>query len=198
MLKNPNEFDKGKTIVYFIRHGERVHIPDKKNFGLEIPGPGLSALGKKQAKKVAKEISKIKDEIDVLYSSNMKRAIETAEEIGKKINKKPKIVPNISEFRKIVFERKIHKNEFWKHYFKQRKALKTFDKILLANNGKVIVIVAHGNVIKALIFRKLGLSLKNSGKFHNMNCNISVARYLGKRLDHVCSFNTESIKHSSI
>ncbi len=198
MLKNPNEFDKNKTIVYFIRHGERIHIPGNSNLGLQIPGPGLTMLGKKQAKKVGKELSKLKDEIDVLYSSNMTRAIETAEEVGKQINKKLIVVPEISEFKHIVFEKKIHKKLYWKHYFKLKKALQTFDKILLKNKGKVIVIVAHGNVIKSLIFRKLGLSLRNTARFHNMNCNISVARYIGKKLDQVCSINSESIKHSSI
>lgn len=198
MLKNPNEYDKGKTIVYFIRHGERIHIPGNPNLGLEIPGPGLTARGKRQAKKVAKEFAKIKDEIDVLYSSSMTRAIETAEEISKKIGKKARIISGIVEFRHIVFEKKVHKLEFWKHYFKQRKAKTTFNKILMKNKGKVIVIVAHGNVIRALIFGKLGMSLRNLAKFHNLNCNISVARYVGKKLDHVCSFNSESINHSFV
>lgn len=198
MLKNPNEFEKGKTIVYFIRHGERIHIPNSPDIGILIPGPGLTKKGKSQAKKVAKELSKIKSEIDVLYCSEMTRAIETANEIGKKIGKKPIIVKGIAEFSDIIWKRKIHKAKFWGNYFKQRKSIKEFNKLLDKNKGKVIVMVVHGNVIKSLIFRKLGLSLKKSGFFHHMNCHISIARYKGKKLDHISCYNSNTIHHSSI
>ena len=58
MLKNLNEYEKGRTIVYFVRHGERIHIPNSPNSGLLIPGPGLTSKGKKQAIEVAKELYK--------------------------------------------------------------------------------------------------------------------------------------------
>ncbi len=196
MLKNPNKYEMGRTIVYFVRHGERIHIPNSPNSGLLIPGPGLTPKGKKQAREVAKKFSKIKDEIDVLYSSGMTRAIETANEISKQIDKKPIIVKGISEFNVAVWDRKVYKKKFWENYLKQSRAIKTFNKILEKNKGKVIVIVAHGNVIKALIFRKWGLSLKKCGNVHHMNCYISVVRYKGKKLDHICCFNSNTLEHS--
>jgi len=195
MLKNPNKYEIGKTIVYFIRHGDREHIPDNLGIGLRIPGPGLSSLGIIQAKKVAKEISKIKNQIDSLYCSKMQRAIDTAKIIGKKINKKPKIAPGIEEFNKFLWKRKLYHYKFWKHYLLYRKAIKSFNKILDENKGKVVVIVAHGNVIQSLIFRKLGISFIKAGKFHHGNCNISIARYNNRNLDHVCCFNSTSISH---
>lgn len=198
MLKNPNKYEIGKTIVYFIRHGERIHIPHSPGAGILIPGPGLSPKGKKQAKEVAKKLSKIKHEIDALYSSDMSRAIETANEISKKISKKPIIIPGISEFNGDVWNGHIHKKVFWKNYFKQNKAIQVFNRILEKNKGKVIVIVAHGNVIKSLIFRKMGLSLKKSGNAHHMHCYISFIRYKGKKLDHICCYNSNTINHSSI
>lgn len=126
----------------------------------------------------------------------MQRAIETAKEISKKTGRKPAIIKGISEFDTSVWKRQIYTLKFWKNYFRVRKAIKTFDRLLKKNRGKVIVIVSHGNVIKALIFRKMGLSFKKSGFFHNLNCNISIARYRGKKLDHVCCFNSNTIKHS--
>src|SRR3989344_2814050 len=84
VLKNPNEYQKGKTIVYFIRHGDRL---ERKEDEPSHSDPGLSKKGIKQAKAVAKKFAKIKDEIDVFYCSSMKRAIETAKEIAKKIGK---------------------------------------------------------------------------------------------------------------
>ena len=107
MLKNPNKYETGKTTVLFIRHGDRIHIPESKNLGLAIPGPGLSEIGKKQAKDVARKLSKLKSQIDALYCSDMTRAIETAEIIGKEIRKKPKIIQGISEFNKIIWEQDI-------------------------------------------------------------------------------------------
>ena len=59
-LKNPTNYEKGKTLVFLVRHGDRIHISGNPNLGLKIPGPGLSALGKKQAKSVAKKFAKIK------------------------------------------------------------------------------------------------------------------------------------------
>jgi broad specificity phosphatase PhoE len=195
MLKNPSEYEKGRTIVYFVRHGERIHIPNAPESGIIIPGPGLNLKGKKQAKRIAKELSKMKPEIDILYCSEMTRAIETAEEISKTIGKKPIIVKDIAEFTIAAWKKQFYKKEFWENYFKQRKAIKAFNKILDKDKEKVIVIVAHGNVIKTLVFRKMGLSLKNTGRFHQANCYVSIARYIGRKLDHVCCFNNSVIDY---
>lgn len=194
VLKQPNKYEEGKTIVYFVRHGEY----EGQNTGLprQIPGPGLTKKGINQAKDIAKKFAKIKSEIDVLYCSRMQRAIETAEEIGKSINKKPVIFSGLEEFDGFVWKRKIYHPKFWDNYILQKKAIKAFDKILEKNKGKIIVIVAHGNVIKSLIFRKMGLSLKNIGMFHHLNCNISVARYVGKKIEHICCINANSLRHS--
>src|SRR3989338_6253287 len=98
VLKNPDKYQKGKTIVYFVRHGDRISVSGNKGIGLEPGGPGLSKNGTKQAKSVAIKFSKIKDEIDVFYSSSMNRALETAMEISKKIKRKPEVYDELSEF----------------------------------------------------------------------------------------------------
>ena len=165
-LKNPTKYEKEKTLVFLVRHGDRIHIPENKEIGLRIPGPGLSTLGKKQAKQVAKKFSKIKNQIDVLYSSNMARSIETAEEIGKAINKEPVICEGFSEFNKFLWERKIFHKHFWKHYKLHKISLKKFNQILKKDKGKVVVIVAHGNVIKGLIGNKLKLKMSQIKKFN--------------------------------
>ncbi len=193
VLKNPNEHQVGKTIVYFVRHGDRVHIPNKKDIGFISGGPGLSNIGKKQAKEVAKKFSKIKKEIDKIYSSDMNRAIETAEIIGKEVGKKTKIIQGISEFNKIVWDNRIYHHKFWKHYLKHRLSIKVFNKILNDNNGKVILIVAHGNVIKGIIGKKIGLSHSQINKFDYHNCHISLVRFKGKKLDYIHYFNSKEL-----
>jgi len=193
VLKNPSEFQEGKTIVYFVRHGDRIHIPGNKDIGLISGGPGLSVLGKRQAKEVAKKFSKIKKEIDKIYSSDMNRAIETAEIIGKQINKNPKIIEGISEFNKIVWDNRIYHYKFWKHYLKHKFSLKVFDKILNENRGKVILIVAHGNIIKGIIGKKLKLTHSQINKFDYHNCHISLVRFKGTKLDYIHYFNSKEL-----
>ena len=193
VLKNPNEYEKDKTIVYFVRHGDRIHIPNRKDLGLEEGGPGLSNLGKKQAKYVAKKFSKIKAEIDKIYSSDMNRAIETAEIIGKEIKKKPNIIKGISEFNQIVWQNKFYRRKFWKHYLKHKSSLKVFDKILEENKGKVILIVAHGNIIKGIIGKKIGLTHWQIKKFDYHNCHISLVRFKGLKLDYIHYFNSKEL-----
>ncbi len=63
--------------------------------------------------------------------------------------------------------------------------MKTFNKILNEHKGKVIVIVAHGNIIKGLIGRKLGLSLRRIRKFDYHNCHITLVRFRGTTLDYI-------------
>ncbi len=193
MLKNPTQYEKGKTLVFLVRHGDRIHIPGNPNLGLRIPGPGLNALGKKQAKAIAKKFSKIKKEIDVLYSSDMARSIETAKEIGKKINKEPIIYEGISEFNKFLWERKIYHKHFWKHYKLHKISLKKFDEILIKNKEKVIIIVAHGNVIKGIIGNKLGLKMSQIKKFGYNNCAVTLARFNGKKLEYIFYFNNKDV-----
>jgi len=193
VLKNPNEYQSGKTTVYFVRHGDRIHIPNNKGIGLEPRGPDLSPLGKKQAKWIAKRMERIRGQIDALYSSSMNRALETAQIIGKAIGKKPKIVDELSEFNKIVWSNRIYHRNFWKHFLKHRTSLKALDKILRDNKEKVIVIVAHGNVIKGLIGKKLGLSFSQIGKLDYHNCHVSLVRFMGTKLDYIHYFNSKEL-----
>jgi len=194
VLKNPNEYQKGKTMVYFVRHGDRIHIP-------RTPSPhdfSLSEKGKKQAKEVAKKFTKIKKEIDVLYTSPMKRAYETAVEIGKKIKKKPIIIPNFEEVNKILEHPKILNKEYWKARKEFRNKQRIFDRILKKNKEKVIVLVAHGRLNRMLIGRKLGLSHKKSNIFDAHNCHITLVRFKGKNLDYIHCVNSKELVQQSI
>jgi len=189
VLRKPNEYDIGKTIVYFARHGDRINIPGS-------PPPhdfSLSAKGKKQAKILAKKFSKIKDEIDVLYTSPMKRAYETAVEIGRKIGKKPIILKDFEEVHKNLE----HPNYFSPNYWKSRrefsKKQKIFDKLLEKNKEKVILIVSHGRLNRMLIGRKLGLSHKKSNIFDSHNCHINLVRFKGKKLDYIHCVNSPDL-----
>lgn len=189
VLKNPTEYEKGKTIIFFVRHGDRINIPKTS----ESHDSSLSKKGIKQAKEVADKLKKIKSEIDVLYSSTMKRAVETAEIIGKQIKKKTIQIKELSEFNTILWTNKIYHYKFWKHYVKHMSSINVLNKILKKHKGKVIVIVAHGNIIRGLIGKKLGLSRNQIGKFEYHNCHISKIRFKEKKLEFINYFNSKEL-----
>ncbi|MEI6731833.1 MAG: histidine phosphatase family protein [archaeon] len=191
-LKNPNEYEKGKTIVYLVRHGDREKSDDM-NSGMTLPGPGLTALGKKQAKFAALQFVKIKDEIDSLYCSEMTRAKETAKEIGRKIGKKPKVVKGIAEIHGSFFRKEFHNSFFWRSIPRYLGAKKALNKILDKNKGKVIVIVMHGHLIHALLGHKYGLSLKQRHQLHTTNCHFYKLRFDRRKLVKVYCMNAGTI-----
>ena len=193
VLKNPNEFQKERTLVYFVRHGERIHIPNKKDIGLEIPGPGLTKEGITQAKKVAKGFSRIKNEIDVIYSSDMLRAIETANEISKATGRKFKVIKGLSEINNIYNKKKYLQRHFLRDFIKHYSSLKVFNNILKNNKGKIVIIVGHGNILKGIIGKKLGLSFKQISKFGHRNGNTTLISFKGQKLDFIEYINSKEL-----
>jgi len=189
VLKNPTEFEKEKTIVYFVRHGNRIHIPNSPGIGTKIPGPGLSEQGKKQAQALAKEFSIIKKSIDIVYTSSMKRAIETAKIINETINKRIKKIPALSEVESIVWLKKYHKPKYWKQKLLMRKAIKAIDDILRKDKKKVILIVAHGNIIKGFLSHKMRLKHGQAWKMGSTNCGVTKARFKDIKLDYLYFYN---------
>lgn len=185
VTKNNEKYNPEKTLVYFIRHGEKIEIPGDKRLG------GITKKGISQARDVGRRLKKLKIKIDVLYCSSMQRSIETANEISKFINKKPIICNELSEFNTILWTREYHKPKYWrnfKHYVKSRIA---FRKILKKHEGKVIVIVAHGNIIRGLIGSKIKLKLKSMGRLDCSNCHVSLVRFKGTKLDYIYYINNK-------
>lgn len=70
------------TTIYFIRHGE-VYNPDNIIYG-RLPNFGLSDHGEKQIEETANFL--LDKHIDVIYSSPLKRAKQTAEIIRAKLS----------------------------------------------------------------------------------------------------------------
>ncbi len=173
MLKNPTEYEIGKTIVFFVRHGERIELDQVHR----IPGPGLTKRGHLQAKAVAKEFLKLKGQIDAIYSSTMLRAIETAIPISKAVNAKIQYETNLCEFNKKVWKQELLHPNFWKHYIKYRKAQSCFRKILKKHQGQAIIIVAHGNMMKGIIGKELHIPFAKRRLLDWNFCGVSKFQY---------------------
>ena len=182
------EHEKGKTFVFLVRHGHFDLPEGHHTYNPHLP---LSKKGVKQAKEVAKQFSKIRDQIDVFYASSMKRAEQTAREIAKSIKKRPKLSDQLWEFNKIRWTRKYYNYKFWVHWLKHKQRMKEFDRILKENEGKTILIVAHGNLIKGILQNKMKLSTKYVEYQDYRNCYISLLRFNKTKLEFIHYFNSK-------
>lgn len=167
--------------------------------GIDIP---LNDIGHAQAEDLANYFSKIP--LDVIYSSPMQRACETA----KKISEVKHISINlIREFRELSFgdwdgieyseiEKKwpeemkkflIHPSEFYPHNAptfedRQKEAWNAFQNIYRhEGSGKQIAIVSHGGISRLLIGAILGMSIDKMWCISLDNCSVTTFYEWGGR-----------------
>lgn len=191
VLKNPTKYEIGKTIVFFVRHGEREFIPGTP-WPYDTP---LNKNGIKQAREVADKFYKINKEIDVIYSSDLKRAKETAEIISKKLKRKFKIIPEFNEVNGVLEKNNFLIKDYLKHYIKFKNSVKKLDNILVKNKGKVIIIVAHGRIIRTILGNKLKIGMDKTKLFDYNNCHITKVRFDKTKIDYIHYFNSKELVH---
>lgn len=163
--------------IYLIRHGETEWNVSRKIQGhKDIP---LTDTGIKQANLIADRL--MSEDIDIIYSSDLKRAYDTAKIIGGKIGLEPN--PR-KEFREINFgiweglyndkigleygeeiylwrkepeKLKIEGGETLKEV--QLRAMEELESVMNMNQDKNILIVSHGVTIKTMILGILDMNL---------------------------------------
>jgi len=184
------------TRVYLVRHGETEWNKLSKVQGhTDIE---LSPKGLQQAKLLAERL--MKENIDVIYSSSLKRAFKTAEIIA---GYKKCILEKSDVYKEICYgpwegmtinEIKERYNE---HYRILREDPASFvlpgaetlsevsermynaiKGIVEKHKGSNILLVSHGTAIKAAIIRILGIDIKNYAKFSINNASISVIEFI--------------------
>ena len=159
--------------VYFVRHGQT-----KYNI-LQVyqsEYAELSQSGIRQTEILAKRFSKIS--IDIIYSSPMKRAKQTAEIINKFLKKKIIYSDFLKERKdpsdflgkradsfgilKINKIRDLHENDYLWHYsdeenfIEYKERINKFFKFLSKTKKRNILVVTHGGPIKMIIFLMMG------------------------------------------
>jgi 2,3-bisphosphoglycerate-dependent phosphoglycerate mutase len=157
-----------ETRVLLLRHAE---TSEPNVFHGAESDIGLSAWGEKQAVLLADHLSSRKP--DALYCSAMRRAIATAEPIGRACALTPTIVPSLHE-RRIGPLSGLSRDNGWSIYAESRKrwmagdldstheggesfaeigrrVLPFFQELPGRHPGKTIVVVAHGVVIRVVI-----------------------------------------------
>jgi broad specificity phosphatase PhoE len=177
------------TLITFVRHGENVRHPEGTPWHA---GPHLDAKGKKQADKTGRYLRHFA--YDLVLSSDMNRASETADAICRyQKNITPEKITFcrcLAEHDEIVYgytnKKKVSRDGEW---VKARGTIKFFKDALKKNQGKRIMVVAHGNVIRACLGALLGFPLHYSPEINSFNCSFSTVALKNGRLRAIFHIN---------
>ncbi len=149
------------TTIYLIRHANPDYSLEKKLGDKFMP---LSKYGKKQATWLAKSLAK--KEINLIYSSELQRAKETAQYFSKLSKKRIKIDSRLNEINWINWHRTKYFNTCEAKRPTKLKGYKLLDKkldlfqargrrllwdLFRKNKGKRLAVFCHGNIIKSII-----------------------------------------------
>jgi probable phosphoglycerate mutase len=181
--------------IYIVRHGEtrreRVCNPDG------YPDGELTEIGVKQAHLTGNHLSKVG--FNAIYSSDLKRAVQTAEIISRyQQDLHVGVHKQIREIHMGVFHTssedqiRIDHPEFYNEYLKREtdfrypggesgeevliRTLNFIESIKLKKHDN-ICIVCHGGVIRSLISHFLGLPQSKRFNLYPFNCGVSVLKF---------------------
>jgi broad specificity phosphatase PhoE len=162
------------TRIYLIRHGETDWNRDGICMGqLDVP---LNERGRRQAELTAERL--VHERLDVIYSSDLSRAVETAKIIRERQPHHPEIIqrPDLRELNYGCWQglRREELEERFPEAFSRgdphradpldfkpqggeslrelrERSIKAFHEILELHRGEAVAVVAHGGVIRHII-----------------------------------------------
>ena len=150
------------TILYLIRHGETGGNYEGRFQGI-IDNP-LNEYGIRQAKMLGEAFSLSK--IDVLYTSPLQRAKKTAEIIAE--------MHGLEAMHSCPASMECPGGESMRDV--SERIVKTIDRLVEQNKGKVIVAVSHGIIISSYIHFASGKPFEEMS--NSMVANASVSKFL--------------------
>lgn len=178
--------------ILLVRHGESIWNKEQRIQGRK--DPGLSEKGRHQAKALAKRLKR--EDIEVIYSSGLKRCARTAGIIAKETGAKVKIYPQIEEIilgdwqGKTVEEVKKAYPKVYEAWLRApstaripgwegiakftRRVDEAFKSILNSNSVSSVCVVTHWGVIAAYLSRTLNTDFDYLFKTVRVdNCGVS-------------------------
>jgi broad specificity phosphatase PhoE len=154
--------------IYFIRHGEAIDDVESRYGGwADFP---LSSVGISQAKNTAQKLAEQKIDATIIYTSPLRRAIQTAKILGDELNLEVKICAYLKERNTYGLLSGFKKEEAEKHYpwlvkayqqnspidgyepyqdFVQR--VKKLIDLLEKRPHQKVICTTHGKLLKALV-----------------------------------------------
>jgi broad specificity phosphatase PhoE len=163
------------TVFHLLRHGE--HVLRGRVLAGRMPGVGLSAQGRAEIAAVADRLAE--EKIDALYSSPLQRTRETAEilkeRLGLPVHYREDVIElDFGEWTGLTFDA-VRADERWRLWSScrsiatipggesmrqvQERAVKGLLELRQSHGGGTVVIVSHGDVIRAALLFALGMPL---------------------------------------
>lgn len=185
--------------IIFIRHGEKFEgLGEYYNDVKKYPDGPLTELGVKQAEALGQRL--VNSKVDMIYCSDLKRTVQTAEIINKYVKSSIKIREELREIHMGKFHTqdeaviKAENPDFWSiwsshshdipypegesgHDVRMR-VLKVINEIINQDYNRVLV-VTHGGVIKVMVSHFLGLGMEKRFKIGAPpeHCGMTVVKY---------------------
>lgn len=198
------------TRLYLIRHGQSAGNVEGR-FGGHSPSP-LSKLGTQQATMTAAALAK--EKISIIYSSDLRRTMETAKPLANLLNLEINATPVFRERHVGVLEgltfdeaRKEHPNDYYALVNRKvahvitdgesysqllERATEFLFKILKENRGKRIAIFSHTGTICFLTLYLLGAinpRTRHTPWLVTSNCGINHFEFRGRNNIRVLAIN---------
>lgn len=172
--------------VILVRHGQTENNVNKI---IQDGSDMLNDLGIDQARKVGKKLSE--EDIDVIYSSDFPRAMDTAKEIGKFHDVDLIVEEGFREQELGCYCGKSGEeygevvdglDESWADFAPeggesvkavQERVVKAFDKIAAENDGKNVLIVSHGGSLFSLMHHIYDEPLNKDSEYWHSNAGVT-------------------------
>lgn len=159
----PAEFT---TELLLIRHGQSMAVVPGSEESLDPP---LSDLGHEQAAKLAARLRARAKPLDAVYSSDLARAVSTAEPLGLPVAQRKELREVwLGEWERGEFRRRAHvRDPEWLRFAEagrwdlvpgsegddafRARVSGAVDQILAAHDGQTVAVVCHGGVVNAYL-----------------------------------------------
>jgi broad specificity phosphatase PhoE len=163
------------TVFHLLRHGE--HVLRGRVLAGRTPGVGLSARGRAEIAAVAERLAD--EKIEALYSSPLQRTRETAEILSQRLDlpvqyREDVLELDFGEWTGLTFEA-VRADERWRLWSTcrsiatvpggesmrqvQERAVRALCEMRLAHPDDTVLVVSHGDVIRAALLFALGMPL---------------------------------------
>ncbi|MFQ6016295.1 MAG: histidine phosphatase family protein [Anaerolineae bacterium] len=185
------------TRLILVRHGETEWNRTERFQG--HANVSLNEVGRRQARALARRLSKEGDKISTIYASDLARAYETAQIIAEALGKavvarqdlrevdigawSGRTMPEISELFPEELEgwqggvMEMQRGGGESYLDLQKRAVKAFAEIAARHPQETIVVVTHGGTMRAFLCDILNMPLRNMGRISLDNASLSEVNY---------------------
>jgi probable phosphoglycerate mutase len=157
---------EGVTEIWLVRHAD---VYDELE---DVSDPPLSSLGRQQAERLAQRLKSL--EIDAVYSSPLRRALQTAASLSERVETDPRLM----EARAVYPAGKLELQESPDAVIQRMQD--AVDAAVAAHPGRRVVMVTHGIAILTYLCHILRLTPGTLRLFPDFT-SISVVRVKGER-----------------